>query len=532
MMARGSGSSENTTRDSGIVPVKSQQELDNERTESFLDPNSPSYYGPGYELKISDNGTKSIGLSQDPMRQIAQNEWSHNRGKEEGRQEVVSTTPPANTTPNPNRDLNPFAGSSPIVMPGTAGTQLTNSIAPRATTSNVRPGPGFQVNSKALSNLGRVTTDPNANAPGAQAPKVDTTKIDPLLDNLNKYSGILDQMIAADNSTDLSAAEAQLLSSQKMAAQRASVDLEANQRGAIGQARAARNRGDRGLLERSAIGESAFLGQEKARTDALQQTEYEGNLATLRANEEQEDKKFKADLIKQATDLGLNTAGAQIDISKADLGSVNNWINNEFEQLGMNKQLDQRQTEALLNYTHDMSLLQYQYDKMDSDEQIALSDQIMKKYGVDKEFELGLEKIRSEGGFNWTDLAMNMVSGFSQGAGGAAGKAAFSDERVKIDIEKSSFEDPIFESLMKSASPYTFEYDADQVPEDTVASGKNFGLMAQNLEKSVIGKSFVRPNKDGIKMVDGARSGLAALAGLSVIFDKVKELEDKINGSN
>lgn len=395
-----------------------KKQRENAATGLLVDPGSPNYKGPGWELTTDSNGVASVRLSEDPMRQIAQTEWESSTAPSNVPEDISNPQPAPSDVPE---DLNPYEDKGPILMSAFKGTvPLTTSIRP--VTSTVKPPPRVSVNQTARDNLGRVTTDPKDVEPGAQARDLDRTRIDPIFDSLNKYSNLLDQMIAADDSSNLSAAEAQLLASQKLSQQRMAVDLEANQRGALGQARAARNRGDAALLERTAIGESAFLGQEAARTQAMQQTQYEGDLAELRANEELEDKKFKADLIQQASDMGLNIAGIEMGIADADLESATNWINNEFDQLGLNKQLSQQEAESLRDFSVDMATIAFQYEKLSSEEQMALEQLIMDKYQIDEQTRVALKKIQEEYGFKWEDLATNFVSGFSSGLGGALGK--------------------------------------------------------------------------------------------------------------
>lgn len=257
--------------------------------------------------------------------------------------------------------------------------------------------------------------------PGDQAPDVKVDNINPLLDKVNRIGS--DIAALSNEQEGPSAAEALLESSNQQAKQRAAIQLEASSRAALGAARSSRNRGDRALMERQAIGESTFLGQESARTSALQETEYQGQLGELRANEAAEYRDFRLKAKQAAADLGLNAAALELDISKANLESANNWINNEFEQMGLNKQIDQAQAEAILQYMQAQDLLQFDYDKLSTDDQNHMDEMLTQKYGIDMETATALKKIKEDNKFTWGKFAMNAVGGVLNAGGTIAGAA-------------------------------------------------------------------------------------------------------------
>lgn len=253
--------------------------------------------------------------------------------------------------------------------------------------------------------------------PGAQAPTVNRGAVDPILGGLQGYENRIAAL--AGDQTGLSLAEAQLLKSDKLASLRAANELQQNQAGALGQARSARNRGDVALLERQAVGEQAYLGQEAQRQDVLRQAELEGNQAILRAGEEDADRRFKLDALKTAGDLGLNTAALEVDISKADQASANNWINNEFQQQGINKQLDQAQTEAALNFARDMASIELEYDKLDAQSQQFIVDAQLQKYGIDQDTYRAIRQAKEANKFKWGNFFQSFVGGAASGGTGA-----------------------------------------------------------------------------------------------------------------
>jgi len=355
-------------------------------------------------------------------------------------------------------------------------------------------------------------------------PEVDRGKIDPVLGKLDQYQNILVQL--ANQDSGLSAAEAQLIKSHELATQRNQLQLESSQRAALGAARGARSREAAALLERQAVGESTFLGQEAARNAALQQTEFEGNLANLRADEEERKKDFRLQAISKAAELGLNVAGMEADLSTSNLQSANNYLNNQFEQLGLDKQLNQQNTSLVMQYLRDMALIQFDYDKMSVEDQQHTGDLLMKKYGIDAETRTALEQIRQANRFRWDQVLTAAIGGLASGTGSVVGTKLISDARQKKNISKIDENDGKLLELLNKIKPVRFEYKNSGL--EGATKGFNFGLIAQDLERSELGKALVS-NENGVKKVDSARAGLTALAAIPLLMDKIKKLEEEFN---
>lgn len=253
------------------------------------------------------------------------------------------------------------------------------------------------------------------------APEIHRDKIDPLISGLGTYQNALFEL--SQDNTGLSAAEAQLRKATELANLQAAQNTQQSQAAALGQARGARNRGDRALLERQAVGEAGYIGTQAAHDAAVRRAESEGNLAILRANESDADRQFKLQAIKEAAGLGLNTAALELDISKANLGSLTDQLNRDqaFKQFGL--ELDERKTEALLGFTRDMGALQFQYDQMSVDDQNETDKLLMQKYGIDKQTMVALRQIKAQQDVNWTQFGLNLLSGAV--TGGSAVAAAY-----------------------------------------------------------------------------------------------------------
>lgn len=491
----------------------------------YTDPSNPNYQGPGWETFIHPDGHAGARM----VDQAANDAWKQQ-----------AAAPPPGPTVDVNATLDSLDLTEPagppqprapvdinVVGAGLKGFEsdlapgLTASTRPRATTTGM-PARAQQYLSRF--DTGQVGGGSPAETP---APVTDRTRVDPLLDGINAVQQKL--LNLADETRGMSAAEAALHKAGREADLRTAFSVEASQRGALGAARGSRNRGDRALLERQAIGDASFIGQEGARTQALADVSQAGELATLRAGEEDADRRFKAELLGKAADLGLNTAAIEVDISKADLGSATNWINNEFDKLKADGQLDlgyaqidQQKAESILGFTKDMATLQYEYDKLSVEDQNQTDALLMQKYGIDQQTMVALKQIKAQTGVNWGQILTSVIGGVGSGATAAIAK---SDERLKTEIAEV---DPgELEELLESVKAETWKYNDDDA-HGLGTRGKRLGPMAQDLRKTKLGRSMVMEMPDGFLGVDTRRAGLAALSGVALVYDKLKALEETV----
>lgn len=331
---------------------------------------------------------------------------------------AISATPVRDPTQNPNasaEDLANAAFGTPPPAPtyaqrGVIGDPMATAFGgSTGTLSGFRPTGSVQ--RSAPTGIG--DKDPYT-APGAEAPTANREAVNKALAPVNQISTML--VSEAMQNRGLSAAEAQLREATAHA-----------QSTALGRARAG-NRRDRGLLERQAIGEGAFLEQEGGR-----------QAATLRATEEQQNQQFRVDTLTKAGELGLNVAAYAVDLSKADLGSATNWINQEFakmaedariklgndqlalgyEQLKLTEdELGQRKAESIMGFTRDMAAIQYQYDQLSTTDQNEADQLLMQKYGIDQQTMTALKQIKEAGKFRWDTMLSGMASGLGSGLTG------------------------------------------------------------------------------------------------------------------
>lgn len=314
--------------------------------------------------------------------------------------------------------------------------QLTASTRPQAVS---RPPPGLpsvQVTTpppgevdkmKELMGVGADGTPSAPTDPATGAPQVSRQHIDKLLDPLNRYANEI-AFLGRDN-TGLSEAEAQLNKAHELARQRNADLTRSSQAGALGAARGARNRGDRALLERQAIGEQSYLGSEAQRQQQNADNQLGLDLAILRAKEEDYDRNFRLDALKTAASLGLNTAALELDIEKINVAERSQALNRELEELLANNAINEQQFEALLasddrkmqamlGFTQAMAAIQYEYDKLEVTDQQFTDQLLMDKYGIDQQTMVALKQIKEEGKFQWDQVLAGVAGGVGSGLTG------------------------------------------------------------------------------------------------------------------
>ena len=113
-----------------------------------------------------------------------------------------------------------------------------------------------------------------------------------------------------------------------------------------------------------------------------------------------------------------------------------------------------------------------------------------------------------------------VTTGVLNAVGGAVAK---SDERSKKNIEE--IDDNDINQFLNTMNGHKYDYKDPN--EDGADQKTHFSPMAQELEKSDIGKSLVYPTADGSKMVDYGRGFGALMATTAELNKRLKKLEKK-----
>lgn len=102
-------------------------------------------------------------------------------------------------------------------------------------------------------------------------------------------------------------------------------------------------------------------------------------------------------------------------------------------------------------------------------------------------------------------------------AGGIGALAALSDERHKTEIKSG---DGDAKRALEGLRAFTYKY-----KDEKNGKGKQFGPMAQDLEKSGLGHAVIDTPRG--KMVDGAKAALSSLGLVAALGKRVAKLEKK-----
>jgi len=134
-------------------------------------------------------------------------------------------------------------------------------------------------------------------------------------------------------------------------------------------------------------------------------------------------------------------------------------------------------------------------------------------YGQQAQQAIDVGKNKAEGHLQ-SGAATGKLIGSLASAGASFG--AKSDKRLKKNVSESGVED-----MLDKLSDYDYEY-----KDDVYGEGKHTGVMAQDLEKSELGKRFVHNEADG-KSVDYDGMSSTMLASLANINKRMNKMEDK-----
>jgi len=261
----------------------------------------------------------------------------------------------------------------------------------------------------------------------------------------------------------------------------------------------------------------------------VDKTAYE-NTASQTANQER--------LRKQALgeDMGNTTAQLQLkrgtdrNISQI-VGNVNAQRNNQSLALreGLRAQAGAGQTAAgdsAMLRAQEMQSAQEAYAQDLNRQQIALQNRESTKAGISSQTQqlqaganLNQQQQTKKEFTRGMDMANSMMKGSGSSGGGMAAMGG-SDENIKKNVKNVSSKD--LEDFAEKLNAKKFNY--KQPNGELYQNGEVTGIMAQDLEKSKIGKTMVVESDEG-KMVDFKRAVPVTMAAISDIMKRIKKIE-------
>jgi len=125
------------------------------------------------------------------------------------------------------------------------------------------------------------------------------------------------------------------------------------------------------------------------------------------------------------------------------------------------------------------------------------------------------QQLQTQANLNKQQGSKDLINNVAQ-----AGMALFSDENMKKNVKKADLQD-----LAEKIKAVKFEY--KQPNGESYQDGTVTGVMAQDLEKSKLGKSMVMENGKGQKMVDLKKAVPVTMAAVSEIMKRLNKLEKK-----
>ncbi len=231
---------------------------------------------------------------------------------------------------------------------------------------------------------------------------------------------------------------------------------------------------------------------------------------------------------QQATGLGLQAisgaaqVGGQLAQNELALGdqAIKAAEVNLRGYLG-GQELGQRERDSRRNLALEASQIDMQRYQTDMQYRQSVDQNLTQKYIAGTQLEAAYAKIKAEEDIGAADWLMGTV-GLVSGIAGGVAQGIKSDERAKTNIRRPSTA-ALREFVMKGEGKM-YEY---REPHSAGARpGENFGPMAQDLQKSAIGRTLVKKGPDGhTLMVDTQRLALADHSALTHLAKRLERLE-------
>lgn len=130
---------------------------------------------------------------------------------------------------------------------------------------------------------------------------------------------------------------------------------------------------------------------------------------------------------------------------------------------------------------------------------------------------LSVQQANQQAALQQRQQNMGLLSGI-----GTVAASMASDEDTKTNIKEEDNVAKAIEEFTKAIRGYEYEY-----KDGEHGTGKKVGVMAQDLEKSKIGKTMVDEDENGVKRVDTNKAIGALLAATAELSKKVTKMEKK-----
>jgi hypothetical protein len=268
-------------------------------------------------------------------------------------------------------------------------------------------------------------------------------------------------------------------------------------------------------------GAAAQLGAQRQAVGVQAQTSARGaqDIVEQRRRDEQ-----------QATGLGLQAisgaaqVGGQLAQNEIALGdqAIRAAEVNLRGYLG-GQELGQRERESLRNFALEASKIDMERYRTDMTYRAQVDQDLTQRYIANSQLQGIFAKINAEEGIGAADWLMGTV-GLVSGVTGGIAMGVGSDVNMKTNIRRPSTK--ALREFVSRGEGYNYEYRDPKQP--GARAGENFGPMAQDLQKSAIGRTLVKKGPDGrTLMVDAARLAMADHSALTHLAKRLERLEHR-----
>lgn len=331
-------------------------------------------------------------------------------------------------------------------------------------------------------------------------------------------------------------------------AQQSAVDMQANAGQQAAQLRAQEMAQARGMFADSVQGfgaqdlqaaQAELGGRQFDAGQSLAAQQFNAQQSMAEAGQDLAARQFNAGQTLSADSLNAQQA---MEAARQDLGarqfnagqamSQDQFNATQANQAALQQQQLEQQT-AAQNAANRLSAGQSYLDLVSNrDSQILQQNQLQEQLArQDRSFQIGLDQQNMDnvfrraaataGDFQAATAGSNQMAGAMMQGGSALMSTFMSDAAAKGNIKSNKKE---LAQFLSSIKPKSFNYTAPEAGEDP--EERFDGFMAQDIEKSTIGKNLVA-ELGGYKQINAKKALMATMASVGYLNEKLKKLEKK-----
>ncbi len=217
-----------------------------------------------------------------------------------------------------------------------------------------------------------------------------------------------------------------------------------------------------------------------------------------------------------ANTLGAKAAN-EVELAKLQTNTLQTNLDAMMKKYQVDATLNQQDVESLRQVALGYAQVDQNRYQTDKQYQESVDADLTKRYGIDSEKYIAMKQIAEKEHVSFGEFLQGAIGAASGVLGGIAMK---SDRRAKFDVRDPDLRD--LEDFLGRTKGKLYRYKQPTAPGQR--AGLNYGPMAQDLQKSKIGRTVVVEKADGL-YVDTGRLALADHAALAELAREVKALK-------